>query len=580
MGHKARFARPFVPLVAAVVLLSGTRVARAVPSDAQVMKDVRGNGSGILSIKLLGPGRRVWSDSYRQYVWDRSVVVVRKGGIPEYPNAHLEVGGIASYYYVGGGRFSYNQFFVTYNSYSGIPAPSEAQISTLISQSPAKFYGWHYTQIVGTPSPIRLAAKPEWNWHTPNSVSFLMTTSYSTRKSSTTLEKTNAVYEVRLYRDGIKQPWKNFISTIKDEKSLGITTADADEIEAMKTLAMVDAEREAAAHLASLPAVTIPAFKNDLETFAYIHKTLREPNPPQAEAVLRQMLGSRYRIKNSDVLFDSIGEDKIAATLKVAYGKKGVYAEQYGPDPAVNEYQTNAITFWNADGRHFSRLALEMGGGSWKDGVKVGQTYRIADIELWTASEGDTFERIMSMAPEARFAPPQGARLFSSLGGQVAAAQQERHKVQTLQAIKWTPFTSASGRLVINFPDVVTETAGKMNNKYPMWTAEATSPSVKCIAVTIVYPNSLNRMQAQTVVESAVQGLADANKVPVKKLNEVSGTFGRQAILEPEGSAIEAQIFVRENVLYQLIMSGPADTMAKIDKRAFFGSFQDINPEM
>ena len=578
MGDHKRRALRIAGLLSGAVWLAGSSAGHAVPSDAQVLKDVGGNGKGIISKKLRGPGRRVWSDGYKQYVWDRSVVVVRKAGIPEFPKATVEVGGIASYYYAGAGKFSYNRFFVTYNSYNGIPAPSAAQISDLIEKDRPGFFGHTYNSIVGTPAPMRLATKPEWNWHTPNSVSFRMTTAYTRKASYTTLEKSNAVFDVRLYRDGVKKPWIKFFSSLKDETTLGTTTKEADEIAAMKTLAQVDAERGAATQMASLPNVTIPSFTSDLEAFAFLHKTLRENNPKKAEAVLRRLMGSRYRLKYSEVLFDSNGEDKIATVLKMAYGKKGVYAEQYGPDPAVSDYQTNSLSLWNADGRHISRMSLELGGGTWKDGEKVGQTYRIADIEIWTIKEGDDFERIKSLAPTTRFAPPRGARLFSALGGQVAAAKQEETKANQVAAIVWTPFTSTGGRMAINFPGAVKATEGKMNDKYPMWTAEGSDGDVKCMAVAIVYPSSLNRAQAQVAVESAVQGLAAANNAPVKRLTELMGTFGRQAQMEPNGSVLVAQVFVQRDVLYQLVLSAPAATMAKLEQRKFFGSFRALRP--
>lgn len=85
--------------------------ARAVPSSARVMKDLR--SPGVLSVKLVGRGVKSWSSTYSQYFWEQSAVVVRKASIKEFPNAKLEIGGIARYTY--GGSFPFNRFLVTYN---------------------------------------------------------------------------------------------------------------------------------------------------------------------------------------------------------------------------------------------------------------------------------------------------------------------------------------------------------------------------------------------------------------------------------------------------------------------------------
>jgi len=550
----------------------GMHAAHAQPSDAKITKDL--TSPGVLSIKLLGTGSRVWSKTFLQYFWERGAVLVRNAGLAEYPNVKVEIGGTATYSIVGG-NFAFKKFYVAYNTYHGMPNPNSKEILDLLNTDRGKFLGHYYNSIVGDIKPIALAADPKWEWHTPNSVSFLVTTGFDAKVDNTTLEKKAVAYEVRLYRDKIKGPWLSFFSQTKSETSQGKTTHDADDLRAMKTLSMVDAERIAAKALDTLPDVEIPAFKTDLEAFTFLHETLRAGDAKKGEAVLRRMLAPIHFENGSTVLLNARGEEIVQATVKTAFKGKSLYADQYGPELNVREYQNNSLVFWNADGRHFSRIALVPAGGTWENGVKVGQTLRIADISLWVATDADEIARLNSMPPATRFAPPAGSKPFSSLGRQVAAQQQVAAQTAEVAAIKWTPFTSTNARLSIAFAGTPKETEGKMNGKYPMWTVESTENNLTCRAVAIIYPTRLNRMQAQTVVESTLQQLAAANNTELKKIYELNqGTFGRTTVLEIDGTIVKARAFVQGDVLYQLILGGPAATVGLLNERDFFGTFR------
>jgi hypothetical protein len=548
--------------------------AQAQPSDARIIQDLK--GPGVLSVKLLGRGARVWSRASSQYVWDRSAVVVRQANIPEYPNAKVEIVGIATYSIVGG-RFPFKKFYVSYNRYNGIPTPSAAQITKLLNSKLPEFLGHYYNSVVGNVQPITLAANPKWNWHTPNSVSFLVNTGFSTKVSSTQLEKQKVTFEVRLYRDKVKSPWKDFHSSRHAVVSLGKSTHSEDELKAMPTLNTIAQERVAKARLAALPAVSIPEFKTDLELFAFLHKTLRAGDARKTEAVLRRLLSPAFFVEGSSMVLQGDGEDLIQTVLRKAYGGKISYAEQYPEDLHVDGYQPGMLSFWNADRRHASTFKAERAGGTWQNGVKVGQTYRIQSMTIGVVTDADEIARLRSMAPATRFAPPQGATLFSQLGQRVADQQQAQAQAQQVRALQWTPYTSTQGRMTIAFPAKATEIAGQMNGKYPMWTVEATSPQVLCRAISINYGTRLNRMQAQTTVDSALKGLAQNNNATVKSVSEINeGTYGRLAVLEAGDTVIKARVFVQGEMLYQLVMSGSSATMATLNERAFFGTFQPL----
>ena len=557
-----------------LALACGANEVRAVPSAARVKKDLM--SKGVLSVKLVGNGRKSWSSTYSQYFWEQSAVVVRKAGIPEFPNAKLEVGGIARYTYAGG-SFPFNRFLVTYNSYSGIPAPSAKTIVDMVKKDLPSFLGHHYNQIVGDVGPIALAANPKWNWHRPTSVSMLVTTSFTEKVSNTQMEKKKVTYEVRLYRDAIKAPWKTFHSSSRDEVVLAKSTHEADDLAAMKTLAMVNAERGASSHMSGLPDVAIPHFKSDLEAFAFIHKTMRESDPKKFEAILRRLMAPHYYVAGSKVLLDTNGEAKVQETVKTVFGSKVKYADQYGPDPIVAAYQNGILTLGNADGQHISRIRVQPAGGEYKDGVKVNQTFKITDIEIYVAKDEDTIARLKSMPPAQRFAAPQGARTFSQLGQQAAVEQKQQVQAAVIKAVEWVPFTSTNARLKASFPGIATETEGKMNDKYPMWTVEAKHPQILARAISIIYPKALNRMQAQQTVQSALQELSKANNMTIKDTSEVGdGAYGMLAKMEAADTVITARVWAQGDVLYQLILGGTPATMATLSGREFFGSFQPL----
>jgi hypothetical protein len=547
--------------------------AHAQPSDAQIRKDL--SGPGVISVNLFGRGAKVWSSTYMQYFWEREASVVRKAGIAEYPNATLEVGGFATYTRVSGG-WRYQKMAVTYNRYVGIPAPSQSEVLQMVNADLEKFLGYHYNKIVGDLAPVKFPAKAEWYWHTPNSVSFNLVTSFTEPINFTQTEKKNVTFEVRIYRDSIKGDWNRFISTEKSSVSLGKTTHDADDLKAMPSLAEANAERAAKAQLGNLPSVEIPALNTDLEVFSYLHNAMRAGDAKKFEAILRRMLGGSYRAENSETLLDARGEELVANSIKGLFGGKSTYAEQYGEDLNVKHYQPGMLEFWNADAKHFSRIEVKPEGGQWKDGAKVNQKFAITDFGIWVATDKDEIARLRSMSTEKRFAAPPDSQRFSSLGKQVETEKRAAVVVVEANNQTWTPYSFPKARMQLSFPAAPKETEGTYNGK-PMWTFEATNGKVLCRAISILYPNRPGRGQSQNAVADILNALAADFGVTEMKLNEISSaTFGRVAVYEKDDKRLKARVWVEGDVLYQLILSSDTTTMDALDDRAFFGSFSAL----
>jgi hypothetical protein len=203
----------FWNLLAGVLFFAGlgcANAASAQPSDAQIKKDL--TGARTVSITLGKPGTIEWSKTYKKYVWNRSFTAKLK---TEDPGIFVIVKGYASYD-VMSGRYVFWKTFTTSNNYEGIPDPTAADVQALIREfGVEKFMGnYHFNQVIGSVESIGLAAEPNYLWHTPNSVSFNVVAMYTEKTNDIGgRQKVSRTFEIRLYRDGVKAPWKNLIST-------------------------------------------------------------------------------------------------------------------------------------------------------------------------------------------------------------------------------------------------------------------------------------------------------------------------------------------------------------------------------
>lgn len=207
-------------LLAALVVLLSVGFVNAVsaePTDAQIRKDL--TGAKTVSVSLGKPGKIEWSRTYKKFVWTRSFTAKVKS---DEPGIFVIVKGYASYD-VMAGRYVFWKSFITSNSYEGIPDPTPTDVQALISKFGAEqFMGnYHFNRVIGRVESLGLAAEPKYIWHTPNSVSFNVVAMYT--------EKTNDVggrqrvartFEIRLYRDSVKAPWKSLISTDRGVEKL------------------------------------------------------------------------------------------------------------------------------------------------------------------------------------------------------------------------------------------------------------------------------------------------------------------------------------------------------------------------
>ncbi len=203
---KTVLAKLFLSLT--IVLAFGVTASNAQPGAAQVKKDV--SGPRTISVTVHGGGTRVWSKGYSKYVWDVPYTAKVKS---EEPGVNILVEATASYD-IAGGRYVYWKSFVGSNIFEGIPNPTDAEVSALLTQfGPQKVMMGDFYNAVGGVESIKIAAKPRFEWHTLNSVSFTVIATYKEKVDSSTMRRIAKPFRARLYRDSKTAPWKNILGT-------------------------------------------------------------------------------------------------------------------------------------------------------------------------------------------------------------------------------------------------------------------------------------------------------------------------------------------------------------------------------
>ncbi|MFT3743163.1 MAG: hypothetical protein QM785_02610 [Pyrinomonadaceae bacterium] len=191
-----------------IIFAIGIATADAQPGAAQVKRDV--SGPKTISVTVHGNGTRVWSKGYSKWVWDVPYSAKVKS---EEPGVNILVEATASYD-IAGGRYIYWKSFVGSNLYEGIPNPTDAEVAALLTQfGPQKVMMGDFYNAVGGIESIKLAAKPRFEWHTLNSVSFTVMVTFKQKIDYTTTRRVSKPYRARLYRDGKAMAWKNILGT-------------------------------------------------------------------------------------------------------------------------------------------------------------------------------------------------------------------------------------------------------------------------------------------------------------------------------------------------------------------------------
>ncbi len=391
-------------LVLVALLGLAPLAAQAQPSDAQVRQDVM--NPGVKKIELTSkPGTKQWNSDVGAWEFVRGVRVIR--AYPDIEGVDLVVVGDAVYQLYGT-SYKYWKFRVISNEYLGIPNPTEQEVLAILNADLEKFLtNYWYNRIVGEVRTMRLADEPRWNWHAPTSVSFQMTTAYDAKTSDLDVASVEQDYEVRLYRDDYRGPWTNFISTGGEQRVLSTKRYSADEVRAMPTLGSLESERKAQAALASLPKVEVPAFERGVDLIIHTHNLLRESTPEAFEAYLMQVLAPHFFIEGSTTQLNQRGADVINHNVERAFKKRGTYQQQYCREAGVDKRRSSEKRLYilGAINDVNTMVAVDLYGGTYVDGVKTGQQWKISDLYVGTRQDQDALDFIASFSDRSKLCP-------------------------------------------------------------------------------------------------------------------------------------------------------------------------------
>lgn len=377
----------------------GAIAAFAQPSDAQIRKDLAHPDQ--VKIELgSSPMKKVRATGDLLWYWERGATIWRKAGIPEYPEALVVVYGLVRYDI--GTPPTFREFKTSHNTYEGIPTPSNDEILAHARAHFSEFVGGHRFNRMVELKALRVAAEPETMWHSPLSFSMQFEVESDMIISDLEVATEWVRQETRFYRDAVSSPWRSDMVTVeRDTRQSNVRTYAPDEIRRMPTVGSRMQEEQAQADLAALGDITMPDMPRDVDVFLYTHKLLREGTADQFRAYLMRMLAPSYFVDGSTTRLNGNGEELVQKVMAAGFNARSPYARQYCPDPGVKHQQSGSMEWWNGTQDKFTRMAVMKAGGTWKNGQKVGETWKITELGLGMWTDIDNIERLNSYEPGA-----------------------------------------------------------------------------------------------------------------------------------------------------------------------------------
>lgn len=417
----------------AILSILGNAIAQ--PGDAQIKKDVGGNGDHVKSFKFTKTtGTRQWDGGVGNWEYVRGILVVRKS---EYPEYDLEVRGDAVYQDMGGGKYSYKKFRVISNQYLGIPDPTIGEVTNALAKDWKNFYRGDYQKIYEIQEPLRFADEPKIFWYSPNSVSLLLKTKIALVDSDVAAREVNQVYQVRFYRDNPKSEWKNFVATKetshKENQVFSERTINYVQAERLrrKSLAYSINEQNAKAAKAMGPTVDVNNITNMQQLATLVHNTMHKGTPDELKATLTQLFARNLMVDGSTVQVNGLGEQMINKAIEVAYKGDGTYAMQYCPTPNIDPKRSNEKHIYIMGG--MDKVVTLISGieekGAYINGVAQ-NTWKITNIDVGTRQDEDALAYFASFTDKSKMCDKNSASVSSNGKLQTAATPVVKEEAQ------------------------------------------------------------------------------------------------------------------------------------------------------
>jgi hypothetical protein len=542
-------------LRAALGLVVGHAALCAQPSEMTIKKDL--TGPNTIAVTLTSNGSKRWETD--KYVWIRDAVCTLKVDIPEIPDAKLLVWGTAVYDIIGG-KFSFVKFRVGENRYLGIPNPNKSDVEAFVArEGTEKLVGnYNYNKILSEKVNFEIAQDPKWEWHTPKSVSFNIVATYDILSTtSKAIETVEQPYRVRLYADQVKGPWNSLLSSaIENEKKIiGSKTITSDEwnrLEKTATLAIKESERLASASLSKLPKMTLPEFTDDKHVILHTHKVLRESSKEEVHAYLMAMLAPHFFQEGSTTRLTQRGADLINQTLERAFGAKITYKELYCEDPPLKHYQANMMEYYAKVGQRYSRISVIKTGGTYKEGVKVGEQWKINDMSISGTTNDDEIAYVRSFNDPKKLCP-------------------EAVKVEKLV---WKTHSLAPARASIAFPGDPAASEVPMKEGRKCYIYDLTAGGGQFIFRAYELGKKVDLAQSTAMIDNMAKSFATKNTASMgsSRLYKYGASKGKDVDMQTGDTKIRYVAVVVGDMMYEMVILSKNITSDMA--QGFFNSFK------
>jgi hypothetical protein len=210
--------------------------ANAQPTDAQVLKDVVTDKTGLVDAycSKTQKASRYWHTVDKAWYWDREMTIKRKESIPGAPNAVVVVTGIARYE-AGTSPYSYVRFLVTTNEYEGLKGMSTSDLEKYLKSNIRQVFQSRLSSVTEVKS-ITANTNIPWIWHTPTSFAVRFNIHYKQIWSVTEVSEKIGDFEIRFYKDTTDGPITGVLAIEKLSEEKGREKYSEEQVRSMKTI--------------------------------------------------------------------------------------------------------------------------------------------------------------------------------------------------------------------------------------------------------------------------------------------------------------------------------------------------------
>jgi hypothetical protein len=211
----ALLAVPIAALLAAGPALATPAQPGSKPSDEQVRKDIWRDGSGMLDFRTTAgkTGEYEWEARSQTWFFQRGFVVTRDAKLAEYPQARLEVGGLAVYRLTPAG-WQFQKELTTFNRYTGIPAPTDDELVEIAVKGKDTVFRQDIRHMPSGLGSVTMSPTLLPRWQNLNVISYWVEAQYDYRvPSNGSVVPCRTQYEVRVFRNNPQSPWNNPVGT-------------------------------------------------------------------------------------------------------------------------------------------------------------------------------------------------------------------------------------------------------------------------------------------------------------------------------------------------------------------------------